>query len=351
MDKFVIKKGFFFQALPGRESLSITLYKILKDTGRVCVYGEAGVGKSTLVNHVCKYFHCNHVEVDNFKNINDVDFFFSESQGTIVIDDFDSSNQIHKHFLELFSENSTKKGVIVCNSISSVDTFDCIEVLPLADTFIRTLAPRFTPYETVERAIRMANGNIHNFNFYIQTSDSKDIFINSKNIMKKLLDSSDNLETVVKNINDFGYTTSSVHENFVDQVTDVDTMSFISDCISLADCYDKTVYKGNWDFVKYYIQEGIANPCKHIPRAHNGNLRSGSSWTKYNNYKMRQSKLKDIRVHRDKFKLLLHYGVEYLKEYEITPQDIDVMNHLVFTDKLKPKQVTRLKGSLKHAYL
>jgi hypothetical protein len=38
-----------------------------------------------------------------------------------------------------------------------------------------------------------------------------------------------------------------------------------------------------------------------------------------------------------------------LLDYDITPQDFDVMNHLATTSKLKQRDVTNIKKGLKHA--
>jgi hypothetical protein len=88
-------------------------------------------------------------------------------------------------------------------------------------------------------------------------------------------------------------------------------------------------------------------------------IRPGSSWTKYGNYKMRSQKFRDIQrrcgtqLDIDALGLLKRYAevgdIEPMVEYGLTPQDFDVMNHLAVGNKLKQRDVTRVKKALKNA--
>jgi hypothetical protein len=88
-------------------------------------------------------------------------------------------------------------------------------------------------------------------------------------------------------------------------------------------------------------------------------IRPGSSWTKYGNYKMRSKKLVEIRrksmgiltiEHLCLIKMYAESGnVEKMLEYNLSPQDFDVMNHLAVGSKLKQRDVTKIKKALKDA--
>ena len=42
-------------------------------------------------------------------------------------------------------------------------------------------------------------------------------------------------------------------------------------------------------------------------------------------------------------------NIEKMLEYDLSPQDFDVMNHLAVGSKLKQRDVTNIKKGLKHA--
>jgi hypothetical protein len=74
---------------------------------------------------------------------------------------------------------------------------------------------------------------------------------------------------------------------------------------------------------------------------------------------MRSQKFRDIQrrcgtqLDIDALGLLKRYAevgdIEPMLEYGLTPQDFDVMNHLAVGNKLKQRDVTRVKKALKNA--
>jgi len=88
-------------------------------------------------------------------------------------------------------------------------------------------------------------------------------------------------------------------------------------------------------------------------------IRPGSGWTKFGNYRMRSQKLRDIQrrcgtqLNVEDLCLLKRYAesdqLEPMLQYGLTPQDFDVMNHLAVGNKLKQRDVTRVKKALKNA--
>ena len=154
-----------------------------------------------------------------------------------------------------------------------------------------------------------------------------------------------------------GYSTGIVHENYVD-VHDIDMVQ-ISEDLSVADVYDNEVYQGNWELLPYFCHHGIVSPALDINhRLFREVVRPGSSWTKFNNFKMRSNKLKVIMGRCRHLSLdTLHYIramcladpdsiVETLIYYKLIPPDLDVMNHLGALTKIKPKVVKKLKKEL-----
>jgi len=87
-------------------------------------------------------------------------------------------------------------------------------------------------------------------------------------------------------------------------------------------------------------------------------LRPGSSWTKFNNFKMRSKKFaamsRKIPLDVDAVNLLGTYcinddpqAVDRLRAYGLESGDLDVMNHLMLIKKMKPKQLQAFKKKLK----
>jgi hypothetical protein len=126
-----------------------------------------------------------------------------------------------------------------------------------------------------------------------------------------------------------------------------------------ADTFDTELYKGEWDFMPYFVLYAMK-----IPKIYTGNtliepdtIRPGSAWTKYGNQKMREQKIRSIqcrshtKMNHHEFMLLREYAqkgdVSKFKEYNLTPQDFDVMNHLGLQNKLKQREVTKIKKMIK----
>jgi len=72
---------------------------------------------------------------------------------------------------------------------------------------------------------------------------------------------------------------------------------------------------------------------------------------------MRQQKIRNIQIqssskfNHQEFMLFRMYAqignVSKFKEYNLTPQDFDVMNHLAIQNKLKQREVTKIKKLIK----
>ena len=83
-------------------------------------------------------------------------------------------------------------------------------------------------------------------------------------------------------------------------------------------------------------------------------IRPGSAWTKYNNYKMRLSRLKHMRINLDVIQLHHLYlqkgDISHFLHYKFKPQDVDMMNHLCLKTKLKQKNILRIKKDIANAF-
>ena len=125
-----------------------------------------------------------------------------------------------------------------------------------------------------------------------------------------------------------------------------------------ADTYDTELYNGEWDVMPYFVLNAIKIPKMYMKKLLDKNeIRPGSAWTKYGNQKMREQKIRSIqarshtKMSHHEFMLLREYAkygdVSKFKEYSLTPQDFDVMNHLGLQNKLKQREVTKIKKMIK----
>jgi hypothetical protein len=204
-------------------------------------------------------------------------------------------------------------------------------------------------------ASEQCKGNIGNYFSYLEFSDDKDIFKSPKEIIEDLLCVPGTID-INETIHEHGHVWGSVHENYLG--TDTDHYDKIMDSLVHADLYDTELYKGEWDFMPYFVLNAIK-----IPKIYMKNLlekdaiRPGSAWTKYGNQKMREQKIRSIQVRshtnmkHHEFMLLREYAqkgdVSMFSEYNLTPQDFDVMNHLGLHNKLKQREVTKIKKLIK----
>jgi hypothetical protein len=128
--------------------------------------------------------------------------------------------------------------------------------------------------------------------------------------------------------------------------------------MSMADVVDTKMFSGDWEYSKLFSLYAVIKPARMI----NGTLdayrlRPGCSWTKYNNFKMRQSRVRDIRnrtgLDTDSLATLVEYcihdkdtAMNLLKSYKIQSSDVDIMNQLTLVNKMKTRTVTQIKKFL-----
>ena len=338
----------------GRESFLRTMKDILDNNQIVCIYGPTGVGKTHAVKKALEDVSFIELTVDSLNNLDVI----AESTSHILIDDIDTEAYT---WTSLVSRGKLSKGstIYITNNIKGVESFDCINLEPLDTRYQIQLARERFPTVDPSDAIRRANGNLKNMFSYLDGWDHKDVFMSPKDVIHDMLCKSDlDLnEYIGRTVEEHGYSVGIIHENYTD-ARDIDTVS-ISQELSMADVYDNTIYRGSWELLPYYCHHGIVTPALAIDHGLLREvIRPGSSWTKFNNYKMRSNKVstilrrcQDLTVDKlhlirekclkepdDAVKTLLHYGM--------IPQDLDVINHLGFATKIKPKAVKKLKNAL-----
>ena len=313
------------------------LKKYISEGKNVFVCGATGTGKTFVVDSVLDASNSVELQSDMISKK-----YISRSSNTyMVVDGFDSS-------LKQLIDESTKRLVITSTEVHMLPNFELIVLPRRPPEVIATLAPDSLP------AAKRCNGNIRNFFDYLNCSDDKDVFKTSKELLAEVLCTPGTFD-LSQTIHEHGHMCDVIHGNYL---SSKEGHQQIIEALSIADTYDTLMYKGEWDFMQYYIAMGVATPKLHMNTTlKSEDIKPGSVWTKYGNFKMRQQKLKNIqKEHSTKL------GVEELAlvrmyaakgdygpaiSYGLKPGDFDVMNHLALGNKMKPSEVMRVKKKLR----
>ena len=350
MDQYIkIKKQKNIFVL-GRESMISSIRDMLSRNEMICVYGSVGVGKTHVVKAALQGLRY-------YEMTSDVPINVKDSTCHVFVDNVDMDSITWKQFL---SNGSLSKGgtIFITKNIKHVDFCDCIKVEPLShEEQLRLLQDKY-PNKDPTNAISMANGNLRDLFMYMEGSDEKDLFVTPKELIYSFLTPSDfhPKNHIGDIVGDHGYSCAVVQENYIS--SNLSDFSAITEDFSMADVYDTAVYNGDWDLLPYFCHHGIIIPCIGINQSLlPEGLRPGSYWSKYNNLKMRQGKLKEIK-HRtgltmDELLVLktkcIHNpeeALEHMRDYNMIPQDVDIMNHISLVTKIKPKVTQSLKRCL-----
>ena len=340
-------------SLHDREIKEIT--SLLENGKNVFLCGAAGVGKTFVLNKILD--ETNSIEIYD-EVLRKKDIFISTIKNSNMhayIDDYESDTA-YKSIVETICEGGrvTKKPLLV--------TSKNVHMLP---NFKLVFLPKRKP-ETIQWlnknhprskiASEKCKGNIGNYFNYLEYSDEKDIFKSSKDIIEDFFCKPGTVD-IEETIHEHGHIWGAVHENYLG--SNPEHPDKIMHALINADTFDTELYKGEWDFMPYFVLYAMK-----IPKIYTGNtlvepgtIRPGSAWTKYGNQKMREQKIRSIqcrshtKMNHHEFMLLREYAqkgdVSKFKEYNLTPQDFDVMNHLGLQNKLKQREVTKIKKMIK----
>ena len=338
----------------GRDSFMKTIGQAIAAKKVVCVYGPCGVGKTHAIMKALENESYIEFASTHAKQLD----VLSETSAHIIVDDIEPDTYM---WTALTSRGKLSRGstIYITTNIKGTEAFDCIYMEPLATEYQVKLArnkfPGVDPYD----AIKKARGNLKNVFSYLDGWDDKDVFMSPKDVIHDLLcksdmDISNYLGRVVE---EHGYSCGVLHENYVD-ARNVDQAA-IAENLSIADVYDNYVYKGAWELLPHFCHHGIVSPALIINHSLTREvMRPGSSWTKFNNFKMRKNKLNAImrrcrHLSMDMIQLIHQKcavdpkgAVDTLVHYNFKPPDIDVINHLGTTTKIKPKLIKKLKKDI-----
>jgi len=339
-------------SLHDREIKEIT--SLLENGKNVFLCGAAGVGKTFVIKKILD--ETNSIELYD-EVLRKKDLFLSTikySNMYTYIDDYESDTA-YKSIVETVCEGGhiTKKPLLVTSkNVHMLPNFKLVFIPKRKPGTIQWLNKN---HPRSKIASEKCKGNIGNYFNYLEFKDDKDIFKSSKEIIEDYFCKPGNID-IEETIHEHGHVWGAVHENYLE--TEPENPEKIMYALIDADTYDTELYNGEWDVMPYFVLNAIKIPKIYMKKLlDKDKIRPGSAWTKYGNQKMREQKIRSIqarshtKMSHHEFMLLREYAkcgdVSKFKEYSLTPQDFDVMNHLGLQNKLKQREVTKIKKMIK----
>ena len=333
-----------------------TLKEYVTNNENIFICGAAGTGKTHLLNVLCA--DINYIHIESFDIKNGILDFVQNTKKHIIIEDYTNDNSVLKKFIESVSDGykPTEGSVIITTDQHSIyPNFKNVYMEPKSPEILLSIVDQIDDYDHALEMAKISNGNIHNFLHYLTKSDTKDTFKTSSEYITDLLCKSQKIE-IIDYVSEHGHIWDVFQENYANS-KNVNLVA-CSDSFSITDIFDVSIYKGEWELMPYFVLNSITFPKFYMNGLLNENrIRPGKSWTKYGNYKMRLHRLKEIltesnkNITIDELSLLKKYAergnINILMEYNISPQKFDIINHLSLESKLKPKDVTKIKKSIK----
>ena len=332
------------------------LKKYMSERKNVFICGSSGVGKSYILNAVLNQSNSHEILHDHLKSKSPFFTFIKGSPKPAFIEDY---NQDFKSIVERVSDGErVTRGSLIITSVTMCmfPNFETIFIPKHKPSKLLTLTDDRS--SKAENAATRCNGNIRDFFSYLDDYGEKDVFKTPKDFIADIL-TDPNSHRIPERVHEHGHIWDIFQENYLDSHGINYTRA--AQAFSEADIYDTQMYSsGDWNLMPYFILNALSIPKTSIGKPLvRDKIRPGSCWTKYGNYKMRYQKFNDIQrrcgayLGVDDLCLLKRYAengnLEPMLEYRLTPQDFDVMNHLAVGNKLKQRDVTRVKKALKNA--
>ena len=329
----------------------------IKNRKNVFICGNAGVGKSYVLEAALEGLSCVEVHSEHMKSKSNFLLFIQPSTKHVYIEDYDP---IFKPLIERVCDGGrvTRGSLIVTSTnMCFFPNFETVFIPTHKPEVLMTLTE--ATGDTVYDAAVRSRGNVRSFFTYLDGYDEMDDFKTPKEFIAEVLTEPGPVK-IYDSVSEHGHMWDIFQENYLDS-KGVDVLK-ASSSFSDADYYDNHIYAtGNWHLMPYFTLHALTIPKTALGEPlQKEKIRPGSCWTKHGNYRMRKQKYNDIRKKSriglgvEELCLLKDYAssgnLSELMEYGITPQDFDVINHLAVGNGLKQKNVTKVKKALKNAY-
>jgi hypothetical protein len=325
----------------------------------VCVLGRSGIGKSWAVRDALRP----HIELtaDILKSKQDTVNFLERIQGTdtpVILDEYECVQDLIG-LREIKGPPTNGLFVVVSQIPVKFDFEIAVYEFPIP-TFedIKKVAPGIKDVAIIE-----CNGDLRRaIRSLTFRSDQMDDFQGPRDFIISLVSRTSQginpARFIGHPLSEPGNIASIIHENYPDtRGASTDFMANVALDISTSGIFEDAIYNGNWELMNYFNFFGCILPSVAIRHGLGTNLRAGSSWTKHQNMCMRLKRIKMManrrpgqEIHMDTLMMLRDYAeagnADILRDYNLQPQDIDVLNHMSPLRKIKPKVVTNLKKIL-----
>lgn len=321
------------------------------------VLGKAGIGKTWAVKHALDP----HIELtaEILRSKNDTTDFLEKIRSShlpVILDEYEAIQDLVG--LRELTGPPTKGVFVVTSCIPPKFDFEFVtyDFPVMTPEQIKRIVPNAT-----ERILDEAKGDIR---WVIQctkyASDSRDEFYGSRDFIMGLVCTGGQIRPVDhigSAITEPGNASAILHANYIDAPRGRVDLAAVSDMFSTADVFEDRVYAGDWGLFPFWNFFGCIMPAAAIGHTLKPPLKPGATWTKHQNMCMRHKKIQTMarrnagrELSLDELNMLRFYAereiVEPLKEYGLTPQDVDVLSNLSPMGKFKPKIVSNLKKSL-----
>lgn len=299
------------------------------------VFGPPGTGKSFYFSKQKDTIFINHDVLKTREGT--LDFFekMNSSKCSIVIDDYDSVSMCigFNHIPE------DSKTHIYILSQTKLDIGKPLQLPRVrAEDFSKEIGRCVT-----EEELEKEKYNMHIFKH--DFSWTRDSFYDSYNYVKGIVNGTIPLQHN-KAFNEHGHCFGIVHENYIDAKNiSIDTCADMYENFSIADTLDSLIYsQKSWDVVPFFINSACFIPSLKIRPYTFTTLRPGSMWTKFSNMSMKQIRLKKLGKTVEEIQLLALKANAGDPLTEITQTyDLDTINQLSLSGKIKPKIMSGLK--------
>jgi len=321
----------------------------------VCVLGKTGIGKTWTVHNALD--PCIELTAEILSSKQSTLSFLDKIRGTdipVILDEYETVQDL-VGLRELTGPPTNGLFVVVSQVPVKFDFEIHTYHFPVpSEEDIRRIVPGVS-----DEVLKKCRGDMR---YAIQSltiqSDEKDEFQGARDFIESLVLKTSNVNPVDyigHSVHEPGNITAILHENYPD--SRLCRPAEIMESLSEAMIFESKIYTGNWDLYPYYNFLGCVQPAVQIGHALRPPLRPGSVWTKHQSACARAKRLEALaqrvpgkRLSMDEILLLHTYAqkgdVAVLKEHGLTTQDLDVLNHLSPTRKIKPKDLAALKKSL-----
>jgi hypothetical protein len=351
MDRYITIKQKENEEIIGRDQYVKNIKSLIETNNSFCVYGAIGVGKTFLLEHVLS--DVNYIEL--FSDVLKSDFLerIKNTCVHILADDLEIT--------EPLSRGST---ILVSNK--PVENFNCMKIEPLVlEDVVKIGTKRFPKLgnQYITKCALESKGNIRHFLFSLENfNDKRDLFKSPKDLVYDLTCTDGDVDPrdyIGKSVSEHGYSWGIIHENYTD-LPSID-IAQMAEYMSYADIKDVDIYNG-YSHTNIFSFFGIILPAISIDhQLKRDEMRPGSAWTKFNNYKMRFRRYQSMTnrkikatVDVDSLMVISQYCkndpnrvIDLLNSYGFESADIDMMNHISLTNKIKPRILQTIKNKLK----